>query len=155
MMTSTDYGALLPRQCAKYKACEDFSVAEWDEVEENAALRRAPATRTRHLAWFADNRRALTRLPENQRKRETKMAKKSIDQIDVAGKTVLMRVDFNVPLDETGKHHRRPTDSHGAAEHQERDRSGRTADPDEPPGSARWQGVRGKIQPRTDRHATG
>ena len=31
------------------------------------------------------------------------MAKKSIDQTDVAGKTVLMRVDFNVPLDETGK----------------------------------------------------
>lgn len=28
------------------------------------------------------------------------MAKKTIDQIDVAGKTVLMRVDFNVPLDE-------------------------------------------------------
>ena len=55
-MTFTDYGALLPRQCAKYKACEDFSVAEWDEVEENAALRGAPATRTRHLAWFADNR---------------------------------------------------------------------------------------------------
>lgn len=31
------------------------------------------------------------------------MAKKSIDQTDVAGKTVLMRVDFNVPLDESGK----------------------------------------------------
>lgn len=29
------------------------------------------------------------------------MAKKSIDQIDVAGKTVLMRVDFNVPLDKS------------------------------------------------------
>ena len=28
------------------------------------------------------------------------MAKKTIDQVDVAGKTVLMRVDFNVPLDE-------------------------------------------------------
>lgn len=28
------------------------------------------------------------------------MAKKTIDQIEVAGKTVLMRVDFNVPLDE-------------------------------------------------------
>ena len=28
------------------------------------------------------------------------MTKKSIDQVDVAGKTVLMRVDFNVPLDE-------------------------------------------------------
>lgn len=28
------------------------------------------------------------------------MAKKSIDQVDVAGKTVLMRVDFNVPLDD-------------------------------------------------------
>jgi phosphoglycerate kinase len=28
------------------------------------------------------------------------MAKKSIDQIDVAGKTILMRVDFNVPLDD-------------------------------------------------------
>lgn len=28
------------------------------------------------------------------------MAKKSIDQLDVAGKTVLMRVDFNVPLDD-------------------------------------------------------
>ncbi len=27
------------------------------------------------------------------------MAKKTIDQVDVAGKTVLMRVDFNVPLD--------------------------------------------------------
>ena len=27
------------------------------------------------------------------------MAKKNIDQVDVAGKTVLMRVDFNVPLD--------------------------------------------------------
>ncbi len=33
--------------------------------------------------------------------RETVVAKKSIDQIDVAGKTVLMRVDFNVPLDES------------------------------------------------------
>ncbi|MDM4015386.1 phosphoglycerate kinase [Roseiconus lacunae] len=29
------------------------------------------------------------------------MAKKTIDQIDVAGKTVLMRVDFNVPLDDS------------------------------------------------------
>jgi len=28
------------------------------------------------------------------------MAKKSIDQVDVANKTVLMRVDFNVPLDD-------------------------------------------------------
>ncbi|MEM9827896.1 MAG: phosphoglycerate kinase [Planctomycetota bacterium] len=28
------------------------------------------------------------------------MAKKTIDQVDVAGKTVLVRVDFNVPLDE-------------------------------------------------------
>ncbi|MEM6690567.1 MAG: phosphoglycerate kinase [Planctomycetota bacterium] len=30
------------------------------------------------------------------------MAKKTIDQVDVAGKTVLMRVDFNVPLDDSG-----------------------------------------------------
>jgi len=30
------------------------------------------------------------------------MAKKSIDQVDVAGRRVLMRVDFNVPLDENG-----------------------------------------------------
>jgi phosphoglycerate kinase len=30
------------------------------------------------------------------------MAKKTIDQVDVAGKRVLMRVDFNVPLDESG-----------------------------------------------------
>ncbi len=29
------------------------------------------------------------------------MAKKSIDQIEVAGKTILMRVDFNVPLDDS------------------------------------------------------
>lgn len=29
------------------------------------------------------------------------MAKKTIDQVDVAGKTVLIRVDFNVPLDAT------------------------------------------------------
>jgi phosphoglycerate kinase len=29
------------------------------------------------------------------------MVKKSIDQLEVAGKTVLMRVDFNVPLDES------------------------------------------------------
>jgi phosphoglycerate kinase len=36
------------------------------------------------------------------------MAKKSIDQTDVTGKTVLMRVDFNVPLD--GE--RRITDDH-------------------------------------------
>ncbi|MCA9196776.1 MAG: phosphoglycerate kinase, partial [Planctomycetales bacterium] len=28
------------------------------------------------------------------------MAKRSIDQLDVAGKTVLMRVDFNVPLND-------------------------------------------------------
>ena len=28
------------------------------------------------------------------------MAKKTIDQIEVSGTTVLMRVDFNVPLDE-------------------------------------------------------
>ncbi len=31
------------------------------------------------------------------------MAKKSIDAVDVAGKTVLMRVDFNVPLDDAGQ----------------------------------------------------
>ncbi|MEE2639391.1 MAG: phosphoglycerate kinase [Planctomycetota bacterium] len=31
------------------------------------------------------------------------MAKLSIDQVDVAGKTVLMRVDFNVPFDEQQK----------------------------------------------------
>jgi phosphoglycerate kinase len=30
------------------------------------------------------------------------MAKKTIDQVDVAGKTVLIRVDFNVPLDDSG-----------------------------------------------------
>ncbi len=30
------------------------------------------------------------------------MVKKSIDAVDVQGKTVLMRVDFNVPLDESG-----------------------------------------------------
>ena len=30
------------------------------------------------------------------------MAKKTIADVDVAGQTVLMRVDFNVPLDETG-----------------------------------------------------
>ena len=30
------------------------------------------------------------------------MAKKRIDQVDVADQTVLMRVDFNVPLDEAG-----------------------------------------------------
>ncbi len=31
------------------------------------------------------------------------MAKKTIDQVDVAGKRVLVRVDFNVPLDDDGK----------------------------------------------------
>ncbi len=31
------------------------------------------------------------------------MAKKTIADVDVAGKTVLMRVDFNVPLDDDGK----------------------------------------------------
>ena len=35
------------------------------------------------------------------RNETTKMAKKTIDQVDVAGKTVLMRVDFNVPLDDS------------------------------------------------------
>ena len=30
------------------------------------------------------------------------MAKKTIDQVDVSGKKVLVRVDFNVPLDESG-----------------------------------------------------
>ena len=32
--------------------------------------------------------------------RQTNMAKKTIADVDVAGKTVLMRVDFNVPLDD-------------------------------------------------------
>ena len=31
------------------------------------------------------------------------MAKKTIASVDVAGKKVLVRVDFNVPLDENGK----------------------------------------------------
>jgi len=31
------------------------------------------------------------------------MAKKTIEQVDVAGRRVLMRVDFNVPLDEAGR----------------------------------------------------
>ena len=31
------------------------------------------------------------------------MAKKTIDQVDVAGKRVLVRVDFNVPLDDDGQ----------------------------------------------------
>ena len=34
-------------------------------------------------------------------KEATEMAKKSIDQVEVSGKTILMRVDFNVPLDES------------------------------------------------------
>src|SRR5436190_6911638 len=34
---------------------------------------------------------------------DTAMPKKTIDQIDVKSKRVLMRVDFNVPLDESGK----------------------------------------------------
>ena len=31
------------------------------------------------------------------------MAKRTIEQVEVAGKTVLMRVDFNVPLDDSGR----------------------------------------------------
>ena len=31
------------------------------------------------------------------------MAKKTITQVDVAGKRVLVRVDFNVPLDDDGQ----------------------------------------------------
>ena len=31
------------------------------------------------------------------------MNKKTIEDIDVSGKKVLVRVDFNVPLDENGK----------------------------------------------------
>ncbi len=34
------------------------------------------------------------------------MSKKTIDDIQVAGKRVLVRVDFNVPMDR-GEHHRR------------------------------------------------
>ena len=40
---------------------------------------------------------------ENRRREWNLMAKKMIDDLDVAGKTVLMRVDFNVPLDDEGK----------------------------------------------------
>ncbi len=35
--------------------------------------------------------------------KQEKMAKKTISQLDVKGKRVLVRVDFNVPLDESGK----------------------------------------------------
>ena len=31
------------------------------------------------------------------------MAKKTIEQVEVAGKRVLVRVDFNVPLDDDGQ----------------------------------------------------
>ncbi|TWU45481.1 Phosphoglycerate kinase [Novipirellula aureliae] len=36
----------------------------------------------------------------NAQNASKKMAKKTIDQVEVAGKTVLMRVDFNVPLED-------------------------------------------------------
>ena len=70
------------------------------------------------------------------------MAKKTIDQVDVSGKTVLMRVDFNVPLDENQS----ITDDRrirmAAAKHQECDRSRRQADFDEPSRSSQGRAKR-------------
>ncbi len=52
------------------------------------------------------------------------MPKKTIADVDVAGKTVLMRVDFNVPQDDDGNDYRRPPDSDGAAVDQVGDSNG-------------------------------
>ena len=51
----------------------------------------------RHLHGDPDNSGWILLLTNFK---NTIMAKKTIDQADVAGKTVLMRVDFNVPLDD-------------------------------------------------------
>jgi len=66
-----------------------------DSTQAGTGLSAVPATQSRGvLARTA----SLSRFPD-----EIPMPKKTIKDIEVTGKKVLMRVDFNVPLDDAGK----------------------------------------------------
>ena len=65
--------------------------------------------------------------------------KKTVEDVDVAGKRVLVRVDFNVPQDEAGRDHRRPAHPGVPADNSVPDAEGRARHPDEPSGPPQRQ----------------
>ncbi len=70
------------------------AISEW--------MQSAASTKPTRQATHSNQKCALKQSKPTQANTSNLMAKKSISQVDVHGKVVLMRVDFNVPQDEQG-----------------------------------------------------